>query len=109
MSKPKREMACNGTGGCMTCPFAVTDESEQVQNYGCLPEPYQIIDMKKKSGHNWACHDDETVVCGGLAKRLKDDFPSLSIKEGNLISYDTWYFKGEKEALEEADKRGGES
>lgn len=52
---------------CECCPFAFTDASGQVQNNECLLSPYDIIQMKWKSGHNWACHSNEKVICKGFA------------------------------------------
>jgi hypothetical protein len=88
--------------GCITCPFAFTDESEEVQNYGCLPSAYDIIQMKKKSGHNWSCHGNESVMCGGFAQYVREYHPELDLSVGNLISYKTWYHEGEEAALIEA-------
>ncbi|MDV5127001.1 MULTISPECIES: hypothetical protein [Bacillus amyloliquefaciens group] len=94
-----------GSGGCMSCPFSHSDEAEMVQNYGCLPTPQQIVEMKEKSGHNWACHSDETVLCGGFAKYIKRNRPDLNINEGQLISYETWGHEGEAKAIQEANTK----
>lgn len=91
-----------GSGGCITCPFSFSEEAEMVQNYGCLPDRFDIIRMKEKSGHNWACHGDETVLCGGFARYVMDRRPDLNIKEGKLISYKIWYHEGEEAAIEKA-------
>lgn len=94
-----------GSGGCVTCPFSYNDEANQAQNYGCLPTRYDIIEMKKKSGHNWACHYDETILCGGFARYLIDERSDLDVKEGGLISYDDWVQEGEMTAIVNAFKR----
>lgn len=47
------------------CPFAFTDESEWVQNAGCLPAPYQIVSMKIHHNRTWACHEEPTKPCIG--------------------------------------------
>lgn len=60
---------CSTTGGC---PFSYTDESEKIQNYGCLPTPYQILEMKWRHGKTWACHDDPTKPCLGAANFFKE-------------------------------------
>jgi hypothetical protein len=91
-----------GSGGCITCPFSCSDEAEQVQNYGCLPDAHDIIQMKKESGQNWSCHSDATVLCGGFAMRVKESHPELDIRVGGLISYEIWYHKGQDVAIEEA-------
>lgn len=88
-----------GSGGCITCPFSCTDEAEQVQNYGCLPDRPDIIRMKEESGHNWSCHSDDKVLCGGFARYIQEERPDLNIKEGKLISYDVWYREGKEEAI----------
>lgn len=64
------------------------------QNYGCLPCEYDIIKMKGETGHNWACHYDETVMCGGFARHVKKNIPDLDLTKGGVISYDTWYREG---------------
>lgn len=96
---------------CECCPFAFTDASEEVQNYGCLPTPYEIIQMKRKSGHNWSCHSNEKVICKGFVDHVKwinengyvNDLKDIDTSKGNLISYDTWYREGEEAAIKEAD------
>lgn len=96
---------------CITCPFAFTDESEQVQNYGCLPTPYEIIEMKRKSGHNWACHGNEKKKCTGFQEYVayiqeqehvqgyEDNLKDIDTSTGGLISYDVWCKEGEEAAL----------
>jgi len=89
-------------GACQGCPFneGMTDEADMAQGYGCLPSGYDIIQMKKASGHNWACHSDENKVCAGLCHQAKDK--NLNLAEGNLIRYSSWFHAGEEAALEEA-------
>jgi len=60
-----------------SCPWAFTEESEQVQNYGCLPTPQDTIVMYLR-GNSWACHSDQTRPCIGAIKRLKE----LELYEG---------------------------
>lgn len=78
---------------CITCPFAMTEESEQVQNYGCLPTPQEILEIKRCSGKNWSCHGDETKICAGFVEAAKET--GLDYKSGELASYQKWYHTGE--------------
>lgn len=96
-----RAMPCSG------CPFALTAESEALQNLGCLPSVADIVRMKRESGHSWACHDDETRACRGLAEFCAENALDLDVAAGGLISYQTWYHRGEAAALEEAPARRG--
>jgi hypothetical protein len=55
------------------CPFSFTEESEIVQNYGCLPTPYQIIHMRTEHGKTWACHSNPTKPCLGALKYMQEE------------------------------------
>ncbi|GAA4878959.1 hypothetical protein GCM10023310_68820 [Paenibacillus vulneris] len=98
--------------GCNHCPFAFTDASEEFQNYGCLPSPWDIIQMKRKSGHNWACHENENKLCQGLKDHVQyhqenncvDRMRDIDLSRGGLISYETWFHEGEEEAIKKANK-----
>jgi len=98
---------------CETCPFAFSEASEMVQNYGCLPEPADIIRMKRESGHNWSCHYNGKKKCQGFVDFVKeakenkwmvDNLEDIDTNKGGIISYDTWETKGEKEAIKEAEE-----
>lgn len=100
---------------CKHCPFAFTDDSEEVQNYACLPSPYDIIQMKRKSGHNWSCHSNEKMICKGFVNHVKeakeknwvDNLSDIDVTQGNLILYETWYHEGEEAAIKEANNSLG--
>ena len=84
-------MGCNlGSEDCC-CPFAFTDISEQVQNYGCLPSPYEIIEMRIEFGKTWACHDEPSVPCAGAIKYLYEhDMPWKVIDPVLVTEGDNW-------------------
>lgn len=92
---------------CRTCPFAHTDESEEVQAYGCLPSPYEIMQMQSK-GCNWECHSQENKLCSGLVHHIsymnsyaKDLNKNVIIFDKNapLVKYKDWYSYGEEKAV----------
>lgn len=96
------EAAGGHKGSCLTCPFnaAFVEEAARVENFGCLPTAGEIVTMKRESGQNWACHDDESRVCAGLCATAKKE--GLDLSRGGLISYRSWYHNGQAAALEEA-------
>ncbi len=89
-------------GSCLCCPFNApfVDEAAQAENYGCLPTGGEIVDLKVRSGQNWACHDDESKVCAGLCAVAKEC--GLDLSTGGLVRYSTWYHQGEEAAVAEA-------
>lgn len=77
---------------CSTCPFNYSEEAAQVQNYGCLPTPEDILRYKDEHNHEWRCHSDEAKPCKGLFKLRKTE-------NVNPILYSKWY-QGEYKHLE---------
>lgn len=61
-------MMCNG------CPFNHTDESDKIQNYGCLPSGGQILNRYKTSDEVWMCHSNEDRICQGLKEEVGAEF-----------------------------------
>ena len=81
-SNPKEESSCHKT----SCPFAVTELSEQVQNYGCLPTPREIIRMRIKSNKTWACHSNDRKPCLGALQYLKAKGLPYNVVDRELVT-----------------------
>lgn len=72
------------------CPFAWwTDESDQAQNYGCLPTPHDIVVMRVHHNKTWACHDNPTTPCVGAINHLKKNNLPYSVCE-LVTEKDNW-------------------
>lgn len=103
---------CNNS--CTGCPFAFTEESEQAQNYGCLPTPGEIVRMRVDFGKTWACHSDPTKPCiGGIAYLQEKGYP-YKVTDKQLVTEQSDFLVGfsalikaeEKiQQLEESNKR----
>ena len=80
------------TRDCSTkgaCPFAHTEESEMVQNYGCLPSPLEILSMRIHHGKTWACHSNPEQPCRGAIMRLKELGYDHRVIDPKLVTEDT--------------------
>lgn len=71
-----------------SCPFAFTEESERVQNFGCLPSPLEIVAMRVYKKKTWACHSNPEVPCKGAVKFLKSKNLESNVLDKNLITED---------------------
>lgn len=72
------------------CPFAFTDQSEMVQNYGCLPEPLEIVTMREKHGRTWACHENPEKPCAGAIAYLKKEGKPHTVTHPLVTEQDNW-------------------
>ena len=75
---------------CEGCPCTITDLSEQISNYGCLPDWNRLVQFYLEGQGIWKCHSQDRP-CGGLIQVLKaNDIPldknnRLLVTEDNPI------------------------
>lgn len=80
---------CSTVGGC---PFSFTDESEVIQNYGCLPTPFEIVAMRQKHGKTWACHANPTKPCLGALRHMRKEGMQYRVIDKRLVTEnDDWH------------------
>lgn len=77
---------CSTVGAC---PFAFTDKSEQAQNYGCLPTPHEIMNMRTVHGKTWACHSNPEKPCLGALRYLKKRNLPFKVLDKELLTEDS--------------------
>lgn len=77
---------CDQNSDLSSCPFSFSAISEEVQNYGCLPSPFEIVQMRVKHGKTWACHQAPDQVCLGAISYLKKNNMPYSVLDKKLIT-----------------------
>lgn len=90
---------CSTVGGC---PFSFTEESETIQNYGCLPSPIEILSMRIDSNKTWACHSNPSKPCLGAINKLNELEYESKVIDPNLVTEDDdWsaYIKDSKDSI----------
>lgn len=85
-------MSCDLESDQCACPFAWwTEISNEAQNYGCLPSPFDIVNMRVHHGKTWACHSEQTVPCLGAINYLKEKGLPYKVLDNVLITeLDNW-------------------
>jgi hypothetical protein len=69
---------------CTTCPFSWSEEAQIAQAIGCLPSPYDIIEIKRTTNENWACHSNCKRICQGLVQANDERKLGLDLTQGPL-------------------------
>jgi len=69
-----------------SCPFAISEESEIAQSYGCLPSSYEIVGMRVFHEKTWACHSNPSKPCTGALRLMKRSEIDCRIIDSELIT-----------------------
>lgn len=95
-----REAEINKTT-CEGCPCVLSDLSDQISNYGCLPEWYNLVEYYLQGQGIWKCHD-KNRPCGGLVQVLKQNEIPLDKNNELLITADNpWIDPNQKWGVED--------
>ena len=79
---------------CNGCPWAFTEESEMIQNYGCLPTPQETLIMRTEFGKTWTCHSNPKKPCIGTIKELRERGLPYKVLDKTLITESSDFLVG---------------
>lgn len=79
---------------CEGCPWAFTEKSEMIQNYGCLPEPMDTIVMRVSYGKTWSCHENTKKPCVGTLNELRSLDLDARVLDRELINEGSDFLSG---------------
>ena len=77
---------------CHSCPFKNSESAEQAMNWGCVPYPSKIMEIKLTTNQNWGCHSNPTKICSGFKIECKKR--NLDFNSGSFLPYEKWYHSG---------------
>lgn len=83
--------------GCEACPFNFfSEKSQEVSNYGCLPDPIDVKEIYEKLDGVWGCHETSTKdgnlkPCVGFITWMARMGTPVKIKGKTIVDYDIWY------------------
>lgn len=84
--------SCKECSTIGSCPFSFTDKSEEVQNYGCLPSPFDIVKMRVEHNVTWACHSNPKKPCLGAINYLREkNLPFKVINKELVTENSDWH------------------
>lgn len=72
---------------CNGCPCVLTEESEIISNYGCLPDWNQVVEFYLENKGLWKCHS-KNQPCGGLIQVLRENNIPLNKNNKLLVTLD---------------------